>query len=74
VDELIALIQEKMKIGQDLEPETALLSSGLIDSFHFVDLLSTLEDRYQVRIDPTELGVDNFDTPQQIYAFIDRQG
>ena len=53
----------------------ALISSGLIDSFHLVDLAIFVEDNFGVRIEDTELNSDTFDTLEQLVAIIrQRQG
>lgn len=52
-----------------------LISSGLIDSFHLVDLGLFVEDQFGVRLDDTELNRDTFDTIEQLTALIaERQG
>ena len=48
--------------ARDLDPEEPLISSGLIDSFHLVDLALFVEGAYNVRIDDTELSAAVFDT------------
>ena len=45
-----------------IQPNDRLISSGLIDSFHLVDLALFVEDTYGVRIDDSELNADTFDT------------
>ncbi len=53
-----------------IAPQEALISSGLIDSFHLVDLSMYVEDTFGVRIDDTELSVDTFDTLAQLASLI----
>ncbi|HEY3289867.1 MAG TPA: phosphopantetheine-binding protein [Anaerolineae bacterium] len=53
-----------------IAPDTALISSGLIDSFHLVDLGLFVEDKFGVRIDDSELNKDTFDTIDQLTAII----
>lgn len=53
-----------------IQPEEALISSGLIDSFSLVDLAMLVEDNFNVRIDDTELNVDTFDSLQQLAHII----
>lgn len=60
------LKQPSRAIGAD-EP---LLSSGLIDSFHLVDLGMFVEDKFGVRIDDAELNASTFDTLNQLAALI----
>ena len=54
-----------------LSSETALISSGLVDSFSLVDLALFVEDTWGVLIDDTELNAACFDTPRQLAALIE---
>ena len=47
-----------------------MLSSGVIDSFHLAELLVSIEEEYGVVIPVSEIGVDNFDTPEQMLRFV----
>jgi acyl carrier protein len=60
------LRQPSRQIGAD----ELLLSSGLIDSFHLVDLGMFVEDKFGVRIDDAELNASTFDTINQLAALI----
>jgi acyl carrier protein len=53
-----------------IDGDDPLISSGLVDSFHLVDLALFIEDQFGVRIDDTELTVDTFDTLNQLAALI----
>ncbi len=53
-----------------IKPDEKLISSGLIDSFHLVDLGLFIEDKFGVRIDDSELNADAFDTLDQLVALI----
>jgi acyl carrier protein len=53
-----------------IQPDDALISSGLIDSFHLVDLALFVEDTFGVTIDDAELNADTFDTLQQLADLI----
>jgi len=53
-----------------LAPNEKLISSGLIDSFHLVDLALYVEDTFGVHIDDTELNADTFDNLEELTALI----
>ncbi len=53
-----------------ISPSEALISSGLIDSFHLVDLALFVEDTFGVHIDDTELNAGTFDTLAQLASLI----
>ena len=60
---------------RQIDRQEALISSGLIDSFHLVDLALFVEDTYGVRIDDTELNADTFNNLTQLVTLIQaRQG
>lgn len=78
IDEVKAL-SEKVKeviseeVGMEcdeISDDTPLLSSGLVDSFTFVTILSVIEEVSGVELDPSELTLDNFDTLSGIHAFV----
>jgi acyl carrier protein len=53
-----------------IKPDEPIISSGLIDSFHLVDLGLFVEDKYGVRIDDSELNADMFDTIARLTEII----
>jgi acyl carrier protein len=53
-----------------IQSDEALISNGLIDSFHLVDLALFVEDTFGVTIDDAELNADTFDTLQQLADLI----
>jgi acyl carrier protein len=53
-----------------IQPDEALLSSGLIDSFHLVDLALYVEDHFGVHIDDSELNASTFDSLSQLADLI----
>lgn len=53
-----------------IEPDQALLSSGLINSFSLVDLAMFIEDTFSVRIEDFELNKETFDSLAQLSELI----
>jgi acyl carrier protein len=60
------LKRPKFELGLD-DP---LISTGLIDSFHLVDMAVFVEEQFGVRIDDTELNADTFDSVAQLADMI----
>jgi acyl carrier protein len=56
--------------NRTIQPDEALISSGLIDSFSLMDLALYVEDNFGVRIEDTELNADTFDSLQALVALI----
>jgi acyl carrier protein len=51
-------------------PKEKLISSGLIDSFHMVDLALFVEDTFHTRLDDSELNAQTFDSLEELAAII----
>jgi acyl carrier protein len=56
--------------GRIIQSDEALLSSGLIDSFHLVDMALFVEDAFGVHIDDSELNASTFDNLGGLIALI----
>ena len=56
--------------GRSLNPDEALISGGLVDSFHLVDLALFVEDTFGVHLDDTELNAETFDSLTQLSDII----
>ncbi|MFD0895189.1 acyl carrier protein [Luteolibacter ambystomatis] len=54
----------------ELADDTPMFSSGLLDSFHLVELISVLEKTSGRRIKPGEINLENLDSPQRIANFL----
>lgn len=57
--------------GRSLSAADVLLTSGLIDSFHLVDLATFVEDTFGVLIADYELTPATFDTLGQLVELIE---
>ena len=73
VAKLAQLIAAKIlkKPNRKIGPGEALISSGLIDSFHLMDVALLVEDTWGVRIDDSELNAETFDTLTQLADLIE---
>ncbi|MEH6593657.1 MAG: acyl carrier protein [Halioglobus sp.] len=57
--------------SDDIALDAPLFSSGIVDSFSLVSLLSFIEGEYNIRIGPTEVTIDNFDSFDRILSYLD---
>jgi acyl carrier protein len=55
---------------RNLDPDEALISSGVIDSFSLVDLALYVEDNFNVIIDDSELNPETFDNLNSLSELI----
>ncbi len=54
----------------ELTDRTPLITGGILDSIRTLKLVVFLEDRFDVRVEAHEAGVDNLDSVGQITALI----
>lgn len=71
VTAFVHLIEEELAIEEPFDMDTPLVSSGIIDSFDVVALLSIIEMRYHVSILPEQIDIQTFDTPAQMFTQIE---
>jgi D-alanine--poly(phosphoribitol) ligase subunit 2 len=72
VQTLLNLIRDTVQPEVTISGRTPLLSSGLVDSLSLVLLISAIEEQYDITLEVSELGADNFDTPEQMLEAIGR--
>ena len=70
--DLSRFIEDELAVDAEMSEETPLFSSGLIDSFSLVSLMSYIEDEGGVRIAPADVNLENFDSIGRILAYLDR--
>jgi acyl carrier protein len=57
----------------DLQEETSFLESGIIDSTGIIELVSYVETNFNMKVDDKDIVPENFDSIQNIAAFILRR-
>jgi acyl carrier protein len=68
------IVQLIRKPGVNLDENTPLVSSGLIDSMSLIDLLVKLEDLTHVRIPAGKVQPKDLDTVAKMFATAQRVG
>ena len=58
---------------EQLQDDTELLATGLVDSLAIVDLIGFVEQKWRVQIEPMELSVDNFGSIGAMFEFVQRK-
>lgn len=56
---------------EDIDDDTPLFSSSLMDSFGMIDLVTFIEAEAKVKFGALDMHLDNLDSVNQILAFID---
>jgi acyl carrier protein len=74
VDTLIDYLKTDLAIEiGDLNPDTPLFSSGIIDSFALVSLMMFVESEGGIRIPPSDVTLTNLDSISRIQDYVRRQ-
>lgn len=68
---LLQLLRE-IKDGIDYEHETKLVTNRLIDSFDVIQIISMLDDEYDISVPASQIVPENFNSAQAIYNLIQR--
>ena len=55
----------------DLDETTLLFSTGIIDSFALVSLIVFIEGKYDIKVQPMEVQLDNMDSIDRILRYVE---
>ncbi|MFT4014131.1 MAG: phosphopantetheine-binding protein [Paracoccus sp. (in: a-proteobacteria)] len=69
-DELLTYLRDDLNIEEDLDGQTELFSSGLLDSVSMVSLITFIEERAGAVVQPSDVTIENFDTAERIMAYV----
>ncbi|PIE07313.1 MAG: phosphopantetheine-containing protein [Rhodobacterales bacterium] len=73
-DELIAWLTTSLDSDDDIAGDTALFTSGLLDSVMMQDLIMFFEEKTGTEVPAEDVTLDNFDTPAAIIAYAESLG
>lgn len=69
MERLIELLQE-IKEDIDYENETALIDDELLDSFDILQIISAIDDEFEVAIPAAMIIPDNFNSAEALWSMI----
>ena len=58
--------------GKDLDPDLSLLEEGILDSLGLQQLITFLEQKYDITVDDEDLMPENFESVNAIAALIEK--
>jgi acyl carrier protein len=77
LDSIVASVKEfvltEFLPGEDpneLTPSTPLMTGGILDSLATLRLVTFIQEKYAVQVEPYEMGADNFDSLNEIAKLI----
>ncbi len=71
-DRIIHLLSESVHVEVP-SADTDLMESGLLDSLTLVELMSSLEEQFDVHISFDEVEIDNFRSARRIAEFVNQR-
>ena len=72
--DLLGFINDEVRLNHSVEVErdTDLLLTGLVDSVGVIEIVGWMEDEHGVLVDPLDIKLDNFQTVGRMLAYLDR--
>jgi acyl carrier protein len=69
-DRLSQFMQDELAVTpEEFNADTPLFSSGLVDSFSLVSLMTFIETQAGITISPADVTLENFDTLRRIMDY-----
>lgn len=57
----------------NVDRNTGLLETGLLDSINLVGLIQFLEERFSIRIPDSDIGADLFQSPATLVSYVEQR-
>jgi len=71
MNELMEIL-EGMRPDIDFANETKLVTDRLLESFDIISLVTEIGDEFDVKVKPSDLVPENFDSVEAMWAMIER--
>jgi acyl carrier protein len=67
-------IRENFIFGEvAFAPETSFVEGGILDSTSVLELVSFLEERFGIAVEPDEINLENMDSLARVEAYVRRK-
>lgn len=70
-EQLIRYLKDDLQANGDIDADTALFSSGELDSMAMVQLIGFIEDRSGMQVNAEDVTLENFDTVARIISYVE---
>ena len=71
MEELLNILAE-IKVDVDFETEDKLIDDGILDSFDILQIISALNDEYDISIPASEIIPENFNSAETLWDMVQR--
>ena len=73
-NDILGFLKSQFAIDtQDVDENTGLFSEGILDSFSIVDLVMYIENTSGIKMQPTDVNLDNLDSVAKILNFVAKE-
>jgi acyl carrier protein len=74
-DVILSFVREELLEDEDVEinKDTSLFEGRVLNSLKLVEVILFLEEAFEIKIDPSEVNIDNLDTISNILGLIERK-
>lgn len=73
MEEIYAILEENRPEFNYRESED-FIEDGMLDSFDIITIISMMEEKYNVSIDPLDIVPENFSSAEGIYSLVQKAG
>lgn len=73
-ENVINFLKSELNVSEPIGAESALFSSGVLDSVAMLNLISFLEEIANIEVRASDVTLENFDTAQRIEAYVETRG
>ncbi len=71
-ESLLEFFENELDLDLDeIQDDTPIISTSLIDSFNMVEMIAFIEKEAGIKIGATEVNLDNLDSVGKILAFVE---
>jgi acyl carrier protein len=70
-DGLLTFLRSRLGLREELDDDTPIFSTGLLDSFSMVELIAHLEAENGIKIGAMEVTLENLDSLERILRFVE---
>jgi len=72
-ESMVQFLKDDLAVDvDDINAETLLFSSGVVDSFALVSMMTFIENEAGIQISPADVNLSNFDSISRILAYVEK--
>ena len=72
-DQIITILKDVSKKNDLPADDESLFDSGFLDSFALTDMVSGLEEKFQIKVPDSDLNPRKFDTVEKIVEYVENR-